>query len=115
MPSGTVTFLFTDVQGSTRRWEDDPGTTKRTMARHDSLIRDAIESHDGAVFTTAGDAFCAAFSSARQAVDTAVAGQSAVASEAWDKSPLLVRMALHTGHADERGGDYFGQTLNRCA
>ena len=114
-PSGTVTFLFTDVEGSTLRWESHPEAMKLAMARHDALVREAIEAGDGVVFTTAGDAFCAAFSSPREAIGAAVAAQKALAAETWGEAPLLVRMALHTGNADERDGDYFGPPLNRCA
>lgn len=80
-PSGTVTFLFTDVEGSTRRWESHPEAMKLAMARHDALVREAIEAGDGVVFTTAGDAFCAAFSSPREAIGAAVAAQKALAAE----------------------------------
>jgi hypothetical protein len=89
---------------------------KQAVARHDLLVRDAIEAHDGVVFSTAGDAFCAAFSSPRRTIEAALAAQLALADQDWDEAtPLLVRMALHTGNADERDGDYFGPPLNRCA
>ena len=115
-PSGTVTFLFTDLEGSTRLWEEHPDAMQGGMAQHDLIVRTAIEQHDGVVFTTAGDAFCAAFSQPGRAVESAIAVQQQLASADWGELPqLLVRMALHTGTADERDGDYFGPTLNRCA
>ena len=115
-PTGTVTFLFTDIEGSTRLWEDHPQSMQHAMARHDALVRGAIEASEGVVFTTAGDAFCAAFSSPSRALDAAVATQTSLAVQDWgDLPPILIRMALHTGNADERDGDYFGPPLNRCA
>ncbi len=116
IPSGTVTFLFTDLEGSTRRWEDHPEVMKVAMARHDSIVRTAIESRGGAVFTTAGDEFCSAFSQPSSALDAAIAIQLALEGEEWGSvGPFRVRMALHSGNADERDGDYFGPPLNRCA
>ncbi|MGI9649374.1 MAG: adenylate/guanylate cyclase domain-containing protein [Acidimicrobiia bacterium] len=116
IPTGTVTFLFTDVEASTRRWEEHPTEMKDAMARHDGIVRGAIESNGGSVFTTAGDEFCAAFSSPTGALDAALAAQLGLNSEDWGElSPFRVRMAMHTGNADERDGDYFGPPLNRCA
>jgi len=86
------------------------------MARHDAIVRHSIETNGGSVFTTAGDQFCAAFSSPQQAIVAAVASQTALVSEEWGVvGPLRVRMAVHSGNADERDGDYFGPPLNRCA
>lgn len=116
IPTGTVTFLFTDVEASTRRWEEHPNEMKGAMATHDGIVRSSIEGKTGHVFTTAGDAFCAAFSSPNDAVDAAIEAQRNLEAEAWGAvSPFRVRMALHTGNADERDGDYFGPPLNRCA
>jgi class 3 adenylate cyclase len=116
IPTGTVTFLFTDVEASTRRWEDHPNDMKGAMATHDDIVRSSIEEKGGHVFTTAGDAFCAAFSSPNGAVDAAIEAQLKLEGEAWGAvAPFRVRMALHTGNADERDGDYFGPPLNRCA
>ena len=116
IPSGTVTFLFTDVEASTRKWEQHQAAMKGAMARHDAILRTAIDSEDGSVFTTAGDAFCAAFSSAQNALAAAMSIQTTLNAEDWGAvAPFLVRVALHTGNADERDGDYFGPTLNRCA
>ena len=120
-PTGTVTFLFTDIQGSTRLWEQAPDAMRPALARHDHLLRRSIETHQGYVFKTVGDAFCAAFPNARQALDAALAAQTALAAEAWETAewrlpaPIQVRMALHTGSAEERGGDYFGPPVNRTA
>jgi predicted ATPase/class 3 adenylate cyclase len=116
LPTGTVTFLFTDVEGSTKLWERYPEAMPATMARHDEVLRGMMESSGGFVFKTIGDAFCVAFPSAPHALEAALAAQRALIAEAWEKTgPLLTRMALHTGSADERGGDYFGPPVNRVA
>ena len=116
MPTGTVTLLFTDIEGSTRLWERHPDAMVIALARHDSLMRSAIESHGGYVFTTLGDAFCAAFAAARDAVAAAVRAQQILSAEPWpDPLELKVRMALHTGECEERDGDYFGPAVNRAA
>ncbi|MBW3632899.1 MAG: tetratricopeptide repeat protein [Chloroflexi bacterium] len=113
---GIVTFLFTDVEGSTRLWEADPRAMSVALARHDALLHAAIETAGGTVFKTVGDAFCAAFFSAEAAIQAAVEGQRALAAEAPPSvTPLKVRMAIHTGPAERRAGDYFGPPLNRVA
>ena len=115
-PSGTVTFLFTDVEGSTRKWEAHPVAMRDALERHDVLLREAIRSTGGYLFKAIGDAFCAAFSSPRAALEAALAGQRALLAEPWDAvEGLRVRMSLHTGAADERDDDYFGPTVNRVA
>ncbi len=106
-PSGVVTFLFTDVEGSTRRWEADAGGMRAALAAHDEVLRTAIEAHGGWLFKHTGDGVCAAFASPKCAVDAAVAAQRAL--------ELPVRMGLATGEAELRGGDYFGTVLNRAA
>src|SRR5262245_63784 len=118
LPGGTLTFLFTDIEGSTRLWEEQPDTMRLAHTRHDALLRTAIETNGGVVFKTIGDAFCAAFPTAPQALEAALSAQqnlhqrkSGVGSDLMFK----VRMALHTGAADHRDGDYFGQPLNRVA
>jgi predicted ATPase/class 3 adenylate cyclase len=112
----TLTLLFTDIEGSTRLWEQHPQAMRAALARHDSLLQQAIERHGGEVFKTVGDAFCAVFASATDAVTAAVAAQRALQSEAWPpESALRVRMALHTGTVERRGDDYFGQAVNRVA
>ncbi|HZT40750.1 MAG TPA: adenylate/guanylate cyclase domain-containing protein, partial [Chthonomonadaceae bacterium] len=116
MPSGTVTFLFTDIEGSTKLWEQHPEAMRSALARHDALLREAIEKHNGVVFKTVGDAFCAAFATAGEALAAALAAQQALQNEDWaETGALRVRMALHTGTAEEREGDYFGPPLNRVA
>ena len=118
LPTGTVTFLFTDIEGSTKLWEAHPEAMRLALARHDALLRAAIETNGGHVFKTIGDAFCAAFPTAPQALEAALSAQQSLKSmEAGDNNVLRlkVRMALHTGTAEERDGDYFGQTLNRVA
>jgi predicted ATPase/class 3 adenylate cyclase len=116
LPTGTVTFLFTDLEGSTRLWEEHAEAMRAAVARHDELVRNAFERHHGHVFKTGGDAFCVAFQSAPDALAAALAAQLALAGESWGETgPLRVRMALHSGSADERGGDYYGQAPNRVA
>ncbi len=116
LPTGTVTFLFTDIEGSTTRWEHHPDAMRTALARHDSLLRQTITGHNGYVFKMVGDAVYAAFAIPADAVAAAVAAQRAVAAEEWGEvAPLLVRMALHTGTAQSRDDDYFGPTLNRVA
>jgi predicted ATPase/class 3 adenylate cyclase len=115
-PTGTVTFLFTDIEGSTTRWEHHPEVMREALARHDALLRSVIIAHGGFVFKMVGDAVYAAFAVAADAVAAAVAAQRAVAGETWGEvGPLRVRMALHTGAAQSRDDDYFGPTLNRVA
>jgi class 3 adenylate cyclase/tetratricopeptide (TPR) repeat protein len=115
-PRGTVTFLFTDIQGSTRLWEQFPTAMALALARHDALMREAIAAHDGYVFKTVGDAFCAAFPTESDGLNAAIAAQRALGSEAWGETgPIRVRMALHTGEPEVRDRDYFGQPLNRVA
>jgi predicted ATPase/class 3 adenylate cyclase len=114
--SGIVAFLFTDVEGSTRLWEADPRAMSAALARHDSLLSDTIASSGGAVFKTAGDAFCAVFPTPATAIHAAVACQRALAVDTAMPGPSLkVRMAMHAGHAEVRDGDYFGPALNRVA
>jgi class 3 adenylate cyclase len=116
LPTGTVTFLFTDVEGSTRLWERDPEAMSQALARHDELLREAVEIRGGFVFKTVGDAFYAAFSTAAEAVEAALDAQKFLLSEEWEETgPLKVRVVLHTGMAEERNGDYFGPTINRAA
>ncbi len=115
-PSGTISFLFTDIEGSTRFWEHYPDAMQRTLARHDVVLRQVMAEHDGYIFTTAGDAFSVAFQSPRSSIDAAIECQRRLALDAPDEmGPLRERMVVHTGAADERDGDYFGPTLNRCA
>jgi len=116
-PSGTITFLFTDIEGSTKLWENHPQAMKAALARHDALLKQAIESKGGYVFKTIGDAFCAAFAEPTDALEAALAAQRALTAETWpaEIGAIRIRAALHTGVAEEREGDYFGQPLNRVA
>jgi predicted ATPase/class 3 adenylate cyclase len=106
-PSGVVTFLFTDVEGSTRRWETDADGMRAALAAHDDVLRSAIEAHGGFMFKHTGDGMCAAFASPTSAVDAAVTAQR--------KLELPVRMGIATGEAELRDNDYFGMVLNRAA
>jgi class 3 adenylate cyclase len=109
LPTGTVTFLFTDIEGSTRLWEQHPQTMQDAILRHDRILRRAVEAHGGVIFKTVGDAICAAFANAGDALRAALAGQRSLQKETWGSTgPLRVRMALHTGSAEEHDGDYFG-------
>src|SRR5215210_5321786 len=83
IPSGTITFLFTDIEGSTRLWEEQPTAMQAALARHDALLREAIESHSGYIFKTIGDAFYAAFPTASDALNAALAGQRAMHAAYW--------------------------------
>jgi len=116
LPTGTVTFLFTDIEGSTLLWESHPEAMEVALARHDALVRKAIVDANGYVFKTVGDAFCAAFALASDAVSAVLAAQLAVIAEPWpEATPIRVRMALHTGAVESRDGDYFGPPVNRVA
>jgi len=116
LPSGTVTLLFTDVEGSTRLWEAERDAMAAALRRHDEILRDAIEEVGGYVFKTVGDSFCAAFSAARAGLDAALAAQRNLTEQPWPTSrPLVVRMGLHAGVCEERNGDYFGPAVNRAA
>ena len=106
-PSGVVTFLFTDIEGSTRRWEANADEMRAALATHDAVLRDAIEAHSGYLFKHTGDGVCAAFSAPRSAAAAAIAAQR--------RLQLPVRMGLATGTAELRDGDYFGVVLNRAA
>jgi len=116
IPSGTVTLLFSDIEGSTRLWEAEPEPMGVALRRHDAILRTAIEDAAGYVFKTVGDAFCAAFETAQLAAEAAVAAQRTLSAEPWPTSrPIRVRMGLHTGACEERDGDYFGPVVNRTA
>lgn len=104
-PSGTVTFLFTDIENSTRLWEQHPQEMLAAHARHNQILRQAIEVNHGYVFQIIGDAFCAAFHTAGDAVRAAVRCQQDLQSERWESPPLKVRMGIHTGKAEFQAGD----------
>lgn len=116
LPDGAVTFLFTDIEGSTRLWETQADAMRAALARHDAVLQRAIAAHDGHVFKRGGDSFCAVFRRAPDAVIAALAAQRALDAEPWPAAaPIKVRMALHSGVAQLRDGDYFGAPLNRVA
>ena len=116
LPSGTVAFLFTDIEGSTIRWDRDSAAMQAAVRRHDELMRAAIGAHQGHVFKTIGDAFCAVFWTAEDAVGAAFEAQRALDAEDFTAvDGIRVRMAVHVGTSDERDGDFFGPTLNRVA
>src|SRR6266545_718404 len=115
-PTGTVIFLFTDVEGSTQLWEQHAQAMQRALARHDAILNEAITAHGGFVFKTVGDAFCAAFATAPTALTAALVAQRALQAELWGETgPIRGRMALHAGATEERDGDYFGPPLSRVA
>ncbi len=118
LPSGTVTFLFTDIEGSTVLWEQHPELARPAMIRHDEIVEDVVGRHNGMLVRPRGegDSRFAVFARATDAVSGAAALQKALHTEPWQTPrPLRVRMALHTGEADLRDGDYYGSVVNRCA
>ena len=117
LPQGTVTFLFTDLEGSTRRWEAHPQEMRDALARHDVIVRGAVESHGGVVFSTMGDGMAAVFASARDAVRAVLAAQQGLGAEDWAEvtGPLAARMGLLTDEGVLDGEHYLNQPLNRCA
>ena len=116
LPTGTVTFLFTDIEGSTRLLEARPEAYRAALAWHDAIIRGAVAAHGGIIFQTRGDGLCAAFASPVEAARAALDAQCALRDEAWvDAGPLKSRMSLHTGEVECQDGEYFGQPLHRCA
>ncbi len=125
LPSGTVTFLFTDIEGSTKLWEQYPEAMKPALATHDEILKDAIETNHGQVVKTTGDGVHAVFATAMDAVHASVSAQrSFQISKLFVRLPdkgespetvIRVRMGIHTGEAELRDGDYYGGTLNRAA
>jgi predicted ATPase/class 3 adenylate cyclase len=116
LPSGTVTFLFTDIEGSTPLWDAHPAAMREALARHDEIVRKAIDAADGHIFSTGGDGFGAVFQRAGNAVAASVGAQRDLNAEPWpEQVPLRVRMGVHTGEVQERDGDYFGPPVNRAA
>ncbi len=107
LPDGTVTFMFTDIESSTQRWQADETQMSRELDEHDRLLARVVSDHDGVVFKHTGDGICAVFTSATSGIDAAVAAQCEL--------DLPVRIGLHTGEAERRSNDYFGPTLNRVA
>ncbi len=114
LPFGTVTFLFTDIEGSTKLWEQHPEAMKAALAKHDSILREFIESSHGHIIKTTGDGVHAVFSTAIDAINSAIVAQYNLNSRITSL-PIKVRMGLHTGEAELRENDYYGQALNRGA
>src|SRR5687767_8354102 len=117
LPAGTVTFLFTDIEGSTPLWERNPQAMRNTLSRHNDLLQMAIQQHGGHVFQVVGDAFHAAFSIPVQALEAALAAQRSLTKESWrETGSIRVRMGIHTGLAEVEQGEYLSNhTLNRVA
>ena len=118
LPIGTITYMFTDVEGSTRLWQQHPDEMRAVMARHDSLMTMAVEAHDGTVVRPRGegDSIFAVFLRATDAVGAACTAQQVLLEETWPEDIAInVRMALHTGESELREHDYYGSTVNRCA
>jgi len=116
LPTGTVTFLFTDIEGSTQRWEAHREAMQTAVAGHDALLREVITRHNGYIFKTVGDAFCTSFARVSDAIAAALDVQRALGKGDFSGiGGLKVRVALHSGETTERDGDYFGPTVNRVA
>ena len=116
LPSGNVTFLFTDAEGSTQAWELHPDAMPRAMRRHQEAVRAAVEARDGVVVKDTGDGLFAVFSDAASGLAAAMEAQIGLAGIEWGEAgPLRARMGLHAGRAEPVEGDYHGSTVNRCA
>jgi class 3 adenylate cyclase len=116
LPTGTVTFLFTDLEVSTRLWDQEPDAMRAALAHHDAVLRDAVAVHGGQVVKGRGDGVHAVFATADGAIGAAIDAQAAMGAESWDVSePLRVRIGIHSGAAELRDGDYFGSAVNRAA
>jgi predicted ATPase/class 3 adenylate cyclase len=110
------TFLFTDIESSTRLWEEHPTEMQAALARHDSILATAVNTFNGHVLKTTGDGMIAVFETPNDAVEACIRGQREITNQHWETTdPVRVRMGLHTGDAEERDDDYFGPTLNRTA
>src|SRR6476660_5810777 len=114
--TGTLAFLFTDIAGSTRLWERQPAAMADALARHDTILNDAIGSAAGTVVKTTGDGMMAVFATAADAVDASIGAQRALTNASWGETgPLRVRMGINAGDAERRGVSYLGRTINRPA
>jgi class 3 adenylate cyclase len=115
-PLKTVTFLCTDIEGSTRLWEEQPDAMREALARHDAILGHAVEGHGGRIFKTTGDGAYATLAGVPEAVNAATNGLRALSEEKWGATgPISVRIGIHTGPVEERAGDYFGPALNRTS
>lgn len=118
LPSGTVTFLFTDIEASTKLWEQYPEAMKAALARHYAIVQKAVETHSGQIVESTGDGILAVFNTAVDAGTAALAAQQALISDTWEElkpHAIRVRMGLHTGEADFPKEGYVGPVLNRAA
>src|SRR5438067_2902049 len=118
LPTGVVTFLLTDIVGSTRLWESAPASMAEALPRHDRIVQDAVSDHGGTFlkWRGEGDSTFSVFQRATDAAAAALAAQAALIGERWPRDALIgVRMAIHSGRTLERGGDYYGREVNRAA
>jgi len=115
LPTGTVTFLFTDIEGSARLWETHQAAMQVALAHHDAIMRNAIEANDGYLVKTTGDGALAAFAIATDAIAACLAAQRALKASLGGGLRIKSRMALHSGAAEQRDGDYYGPAINRAA
>ena len=115
--SGTLTFLFTDIEESSRLWDESPEPMRQALTTHNEILIGAIGDHGGTIVKDRGDGFLAVFNGAPDACGAALLAQRGLAGVPWDEAiePLRVRMALHSGTAEARDGDYFGPEVNRAA
>ncbi|MGB7817577.1 MAG: adenylate/guanylate cyclase domain-containing protein, partial [Ornithinibacter sp.] len=112
-PTGTVTYLFTDIEGSTALWDAEAVAMSEAQARHDEILRQAFEGCGGYVFSISGDGYGAAFASAGDALDAALTIQRALSEEQWPPGvEIRVRTGIHTGEAEERSGNFYGPSVN---
>ncbi len=115
LPSGVVTFVFSDIEGSTKLWESDPDGMRASLAQHDRIVRTTVGAANGTVFKHTGDGFAAAFDSVTEGLGTAADFAAALANEVWQGPKLISRIGVHSGEAEPTDGDYFGPTVNRAA
>src|SRR5689334_18092249 len=113
-PAGAITFLFTDIEGSAELWETQPAPMREALARHDAILRGSIEAHKGQVVKSTGDGMLAVFGAGMDALMAALGAQQQL-QEPLSGLSIRVRMGLHSGEAEYRDGDYFGDAANRAA
>ena len=115
LPTGVVTFVFSDIEGSTRLWESDPEGMRRSLARHDQLVTDVVEASGGHVFKHTGDGFGAAFESVTSGLEAAAGVAFSLANESWEGPDITCRIGVHSGEAEPQNDDYYGATVTRTA
>jgi len=115
LPSGVVTFVFSDIEGSARLWESDPDGMRLSLAHHDTIVRAIVEAANGTVFKHTGDGFGCAFESVTAGLEAAARVAAALASHDWKGPALICRIGVHSGDAEPTDGDYFGATVTRTA